>query len=198
MTEPQANNAPASYQNFSVKPISGALGAEVSGIDLSGDLSNAAMEEISRAFHEFVVLLFRDQDLDLAAQRRFAARFGRLIPHPYVTGLEEDPDIFEIVREPGENFSWDNYYHSDLMFLNRPPMASALYAVTVPPYGADTEFCNLYLAYEALSPAMQEMVSRLRGVHESGDPAHWSDKYASMHERKNEAACAVHPVVRVP
>ena len=116
------------------------------------------------------MLLFRDQDLSLRDQREFAARFGNLIPHPYVTGLDDDPDIFEIVREPGENFSWDNFYHSDLMFLEKPPMASALYAVTVPPYGADTEFCNMYLAYETLSDRMKDMIGTLRGVNESGDP----------------------------
>ena len=121
-------------------PISGALGAEVFGIDLSADLDEAAMDEIRRALAEYVVLLFRDQELSVASQRAFAGRFGRLIPHPYVTGVDQDPDQFEIVREPGEGYSWDNYYHSDLMFLERPPMGSALYGVEVPPYGADTEF----------------------------------------------------------
>ena len=185
------------YENFELTPISGALGAEIRGIDLSGELSNSAMEEINAAFQEYVVLLFRDQDLSLREHREFAARFGNLIPHPYVTGLEDDPDIFEIVREPGENFSWDNFYHSDLMFLEKPPMASALYAVTVPPYGADTEFCNMYLAYETLSDRMKEMIGTLRGVNESGDPGHWSDKYESMHRLKNVATEATHPIVRV-
>ena len=185
------------YSAFRVKPISGALGAEVFGIDLSVELDDATMEEIRAALNEFIVLLFRDQSLDLAAHRRFAGRFGPLIPHPYVTGLPEDPDIFEIVREPGENFSWDNFYHSDLMFLERPPMASALYAAEVPPYGADTEFCNMYLAYEALTPRMQKLVEDLRGVNESGDPSHWSDKYESMHRLRNAPTEATHPVVRV-
>jgi taurine dioxygenase len=185
------------YTSFLVQPISGALGAEVTGIDLSQALSATATQEVRHAFSEYVVLLFRDQDLDLAAQRRFANLFGPLIPHPYVTGMDQDPDIFEIVREPGENYSWDNYYHSDLMFLERPPMASALYAVTVPPYGADTEFCNMYLAYETLSGRMKELVETLRGVNESGDPGHWSDKYEGMHRLANAPREATHPVVRV-
>ena len=186
-----------SYQSFTLTPLSGALGAEISGVDISGELSNLQMDEIRSAFDQYVVLLFRDQQMDLPEQRRFAARFGRLIPHPYVTGMPDDPDIFEIVREPGENFSWDNFYHSDLMFLERPPMASVLYAVEVPPYGADTEFCNTYLAYETLSPRMQELAESLRGVNESGDPGHWSDKYESMHELRNKATDATHPIVRI-
>lgn len=185
------------YRYFSIKPISGALGAEVFGIDLSGDIEAATMREIVDAWHEYIVLLFRDQQLSVAQQQAFAQRFGELIPHPYVTGLDECPEIFRIIREPGENFSWDNYYHSDLMFLQRPPLGSALYAEEVPPYGADTEFCNLYLAYETLSPGMQTLLKTLRAVHDSGDPAHYHTKYQSMHERENRAQRCAHPVVRV-
>ncbi len=186
-----------SYEHFSLRPISGALGAEVSGIDLAGELSDHAMAEIIRAWHQYIVLLFRDQDLSVARQRAFAARFGELIPHPYVSGLEECPEIFRIVREPGEGYSWDNYYHSDLMFLERPPLGSALYAEEVPPYGADTEFCNLYLAYETLSDGMKTLLKSLRAVNDSGDPAHYHVKYQGMRERTNSARQATHPVVRV-
>ena len=188
----------ATYSTFNLHPISGALGAEVFDIDLSVELSDTTVAEIRQALNEYIVLLFRNQSaLSLTTHRQFAALFGPLIPHPYVTGLPEDPDIFEIVREPGEGYSWDNFYHSDLMFLANPPMASALFAVEVPPYGADTEFCNMYLAYETLSSRMQEMLSSLRGVNESGDPSHWSDKYEGMHERRNAPTSAVHPIVRV-
>jgi taurine dioxygenase len=186
-----------SYTAFELKPISGALGAEVFGLDLSQALGSNELGEIRAAFSEYVVLLFRDQDLSLSSHRAFAENFGALIPHPYVQGLEADPDIFEIVREPGENYSWDNFYHSDLMFLQNPPKASALYASEVPPYGADTEFCNMYLAYEALSERMQELACSLVGINESGDPSHWSATYEGMHELRNEATSAAHPVVRV-
>jgi len=185
------------YEHFSLKPISGALGAEISGIDLVHDLDAEAMAEVVSAWHEHIVLLFRDQDMTVEQQQAFAGRFGELIPHPYVTGLDNCPEIFRIVREPGEDFSWDNFYHSDLMFLERPPLGSALYAEEVPPFGADTEFCNLYLAYETLSEGMRTLLKSLRAVHDSGDPAHYHTKYQSMHERENRAQQAVHPVVRV-
>ena len=185
------------YTKFRVKPISGALGAEVFDIDLSKTLDNSTMDEIHNAFTEYVVLLFRDQELSVKQHRDFASKFVKLIPHPYVTGVDEDPDLFEVVREPGETFSWDNYYHSDLMFLENPPIASALYGVEVPPYGADTEFCNSYLAYESLSEEMQRMLHTLEGVNESGDPKHWSAKYEGMHELENAARSATHPIVRV-
>jgi taurine dioxygenase len=184
------------YSSFDIAPISGALGAEVSGLDLN-QMDDASFAQLSAALNEFLVLLIRDQDLSLQQHRAVASRFGKLIPHPYVTGLEADTDIFEIVREPGENFSWDNYFHSDLMFLEKPPKASALYAVTVPPYGADTEFCNMYLAYETLSKGMQNLLDTLWCVNESGDTRQWSDKYESMHRLKNEEKQAIHPAVRV-
>ena len=155
------------YSSFEVAPISGALGAVVTGIDLSKDLEPAQLKDIKSALNEFLVLLFRDQSLTVAGQRNFAEHFGPSIPHPYVHGVDEDPDIFQIVREPGEDYSWDNFYHSDLMFLERPPMGSALYAEEVPPYGADTEFCNMYLAYEALSDGMKDLLDGLVAVHDN-------------------------------
>ena len=185
------------YSSFEVAPISGALGAVVTGIDLSNDLEPAQLKDIKSALNEFLVLLFRDQSLTVAGQRNFAEHFGPLIPHPYVHGVDEDPDIFQIVREPGEDYSWDNFYHSDLMFLERPPMGSALYAEEVPPYGADTEFCNMYLAYEALSDGLKQVVDSLRVVNESGDTTQWSATYEGMHEKMNEEGRSVHPLVRV-
>ncbi len=185
------------YTKFGVKPISGAMGAEVFDIDLSKSLDNSTVDEIHGALSEYVVLLFRNQNLSVKQHRAFASRFGKLIPHPYVTGVEEDPDLFEIVREPGEPFSWDNYYHSDLMFLETPPIAGALYGAEVPPYGADTDFRNSYLAYETLSEEMQRMLEPLEGVNESGDTKQWSEKYQGMHEQKNEPQSATHPIVRV-
>ena len=185
------------YSSFEVAPISGALGAVLTGIDLSKELGSAQLRDIKSALNEFLVLLVRDQSLTVAGQRNFAEHFGPLIPHPYVHGVDEDPDIFQIVREPGEGYSWDNFYHSDLMFLEHPPMGSALYAEEVPPYGADTEFCNMYLAYEALSDGLKQVVDSLRVVNESGDTKQWSATYEGMHEKKNEEGSSVHPLVRV-
>lgn len=190
-------NLKKKYVHFDHSPIGGALGAVVTGIDLSEDLGPLVIAEIRSALNEYLVLLFRDQNLTLSAHRKFAEHFGNLIPHPYVHGVQEDLDIFEIVREPGEDYSWDNFYHSDLMFLKKPPMGSALYAKEVPPYGADTEFCNMYLAYESLSDGLKKVVDSLKVVNESGDTTQWSATYGGMHEKNNEEGCAVHPLVRV-
>jgi taurine dioxygenase len=185
------------YKHMTVKPITGAMGAEVFGIDLSKPLSDAAVAEVKSAWTDYLVLIFRDQDLTDQQQADFSARFGPIIPHPYVKGLPEIPEIFRIIREPGENFSWDGFYHSDLMFLERPPKGATLYAKECPPFGADTAFCNLYLAYETLSDGMKDMLEGLEAVNDSGDPIKYSSKYQSMEElAKNDSMAATHPVVR--
>ena len=101
------------YTKIIVKPISGAMGAEVYNVDLSGDLDPEIWAEIKDAWSQYLVLLFRDQDLTDQQQYDFTQKFGKLIPHPYVKGLPEIPEIFKIIREPGESYSWDGVCDSD-------------------------------------------------------------------------------------
>ena len=186
------------FKNFKAKPISGAMGAEVFDIDLSEDLSSEAWTEIQEAFHHYLVLIFRDQNLTDQQQFNFSQRFGKIIPHPYVKGLPDIPEIFKIIREPGESFSWDGFYHSDLMFLKKPPLGATLYAKECPPFGADTAFTNMYLAYETLSDGMKALLDGLEAENESGNPQKYSNKYQSMEELgKKGAMGAIHPMVRV-
>lgn len=186
------------YTRITVKPISGAMGAEVSNVDLSGDLDSETWTEIKDAWSQYLVLLFRDQDLTDQQQYDFTQKFGKLIPHPYVKGLPEIPEIFKIIREPGESYSWDGFYHSDLMFLKKPPLGATLYAKECPPYGADTAFTNMYLAYETLSDGMKLLLEGLEGENESGNPEKYSNKYQSMEELgKKGSMGAIHPMVRV-
>ena len=186
------------FNHIKVKPISGAMGAEVFDVDLSSELSSETWNEIKDAFHNFLVLIFRDQNLTDQQQFNFTQRFGKLIPHPYVKGLPEIPEIFKIIREPGESYSWDGFYHSDLMFLKKPPLGATLYAKECPPFGADTAFTNMYLAYDTLSDGMKDLLDGLEAENESGNPEKYSNRYQSMEELgKKGAMGAVHPMVRV-
>ncbi len=186
------------FNHIKVKPISGAMGAEVFDVDLSSELSSETWNEIKEAFHNFLVLIFRDQNLTDQQQFNFTQRLLRLIPHPYVKGLPEIPEIFKIIREPGESYSWDGFYHSDLMFLKKPPLGATLYAKECPPFGADTAFTNMYLAYDTLSDGMKDLLDGLEAENESGNPEKYSNRYQSMEELgKKGAMGAVHPMVRV-
>ena len=89
----KGDNQLQEYNQIKVNPISGAMGAEVFGVDLSGNINSETWEEIQNAFHNFLVLIFRDQDLTDQQQFDFSQRFGKIIPHPYVKGLPEIPEI---------------------------------------------------------------------------------------------------------
>jgi taurine dioxygenase len=148
-----------------VQPISGALGAEVHGVDLGQDLDDGAVAEIRRALLEHCVIFFRDQVFDASRHKALARRFGDIFVHPNYYGTQPDPEIIEIRREPGDTRVVGEEWHTDTTMMAQPPMGAILYAIEVPPYGGDTLFANQYLAYETLSDGMKRMLAGLRAVH---------------------------------
>ena len=196
--QPTSNLAQRAYRHIEVQPISGALGAEVSGLDLARALSEEVVAEIRQAFLDHLVIFFRGQNLTPAAQLEFARRFGEPMEYPQLKGLPECPLITPVVKLEHERHNFGGVWHSDTTYLERPPMASMLYAVEIPPYGGDTLFANQYLAYEMLSPGMRETLARLRGVNTSTK----ADVTRSREDRlraagvESKALYALHPVVR--
>ncbi|MBM3220129.1 MAG: taurine dioxygenase [Candidatus Rokubacteria bacterium] len=184
---------------LAVHPVAGALGAEVSGVDL-GKLDEATVAAIRRAWLEHLVVFFRDQDLSPAQFLAFARRFGEPIEYPFVKGLDDYPEIIPVLKLEHETINFGGIWHSDTAYLERPPMASMLIAREVPPAGGDTEFANMYLAYETLSPGMQRMLARLVAVNSSAA----ADVSRTREDRIKDSAragakkeyVAAHPVVR--
>ena len=148
-----------------IQPISGALGAELHGVDLGRDLGDAVIGDIRRALLDHCVIFFRDQEFDAAQHKALARRFGPIFIHPNYYGTQVDPEILEIRREPGDTKVVGEDWHTDTTMMAEPPMGAILYALEVPPYGGDTLFANQYLAYEALSDGMKRLVGGLRAVH---------------------------------
>jgi taurine dioxygenase len=148
-----------------VQPISGALGAEVHGVDLGQDLDAAVVAEIRGALLEHGVIFFRDQEFDARQHKALARRFGDIFVHPNYYGTGPDPEIVEIRREPGDTRVVGEEWHTDTTMMAEPPMGAILYAIEVPPYGGDTLFANQYLAYDTLSDGMKRMLAGLRAVH---------------------------------
>jgi taurine dioxygenase len=111
------------------------------------------------------VIFFREQKLDAERHKAFTRRFGKIFIHPNYVGMQSDPEIIVITREPGDKRIVGEEWHADTTMVREPPLGAILYAVEVPPYGGDTLFANQYLAYEALSEGMKGMLSRLRAVH---------------------------------
>ena len=172
------------FQHFSVEPLTGALGVEISGIDLA-DVSDAAAAEIRTALNQHLVLFFRDQPITSEQQMALAARFGPVIEHPYVESLADHPGIIEIVKEAGEQHNWGGNWHADMTFTEAPPLGAVLCAREVPPWGGDTLFANLQLAYDTLSDAMKHMLDGLAAVHYSGKTTRYGAIYESMHGRED-------------
>jgi taurine dioxygenase len=155
----------ATTTRLEIQPIAGAVGAELHGVDLGADLDDATIAEIRQALLDHCVIFFRDQEFDAAQHKALARRFGKIFIHPNYYGLQVDPEILEIRREPGDTKVVGEDWHTDTTMMAEPPMGAILYALEVPPYGGDTLFANQYLAYESLSDGMKRMIGGLRAVH---------------------------------
>ncbi len=94
------------FNHIEVEPISGVLGAEVSGVNLSRPLPDAVFTEIHRAFLDFGVICFRDQQLTREEQLDFARRFGTPDLHPIAVGMDEHPEVIRVVKPAGESASF--------------------------------------------------------------------------------------------
>jgi len=144
-----------------VKPISGGLGAEIEGVDLSA-LDDTAFAEINQAFLDHQVIFFRDQNITPEQQLNLALRFGDIHYHPYMSGMDDHPEILEIIKEPGETYTFGAAWHTDQMFNPSPAKATMLYAKETPTVGGDTMFSSMYKAYDGLSDAMKAMLKDVR------------------------------------
>lgn len=155
--------------NIQLKPLAGALGAEVFGVSLDRDVDTSTVAEIRRAFHQYGVIFFRDQDVSDNDLARFARHFGELAvlpPHRQHPGSL--PELLVIDKRPETRlvFGWE--WHSDTTHLEIPPLGSVLAARILPDVGGDTLFANQYLAYDTLSAGMKKMLDGMRAVHSNG------------------------------
>jgi taurine dioxygenase len=129
-------------QGLTVRRLSGAIGAEVRGIDLSGDLPPARIARLREIWLEHGVIFFRGQDLPPREFLRLARRFGEAVEYPFVKGLPEAPEVIPVVKLEHETLNFGGLWHSDTAYLEAPPMATMLIAREVPPYGGDTLFAS--------------------------------------------------------
>ena len=147
-----------------VRPIAGALGAEVHGVDLASELDSGTVAAIRRALLDHLVIFFRDQNLPPDRFLGFARRLGTPVEYPLVKGIEGYPEIIRVAKLEQEKVNFGGIWHSDTTYLETPPMGTMLVAREVPPVGGDTLFANMYLAYETLSDGMKRLLEGLKGV----------------------------------
>ena len=164
---------------FDVRPLTGALGAEIRGVDLT-QLDDAQWDALYATWLEHLVLFFPDQSLDADAHVALGRRFGTPEIHPFIQKRDDDhPEIVVLDTTGGGAEFW----HTDVTFSPTPPMASILQMVMNPPRGGDTIFTNQYLAYEALSDPLRDLLDGLTAVHHAAPFGHPEQSVA-------------HPVVR--
>src|SRR5580704_3437896 len=192
------------YRTIQVHPISGALGAEISGVDLSRDLDDSVIGEIRPALVDNLVIFFRDQKLTPDQHLAFGRRFGELQIHDFVESTQENEEILEVRKEADELRNFGGGWHSDVSYLERPSLGSVLYAREVPAYGGDTMFSNQYLAYETLSDGMKSMLGGMTAMHSARRPygldaVHRAEGNARTMKylySENAHAEVEHPVIR--
>jgi taurine dioxygenase len=177
------------------------IGAVIGNVNLSTRLDDEEIADIRRALLAHQVIFFEDQHLTAVQHRDFAARFGALHTHSLYPGVSEAPELFVLdnhAGNPTDNDAW----HTDVTFIETPPMASILYAKSLPEDGGDTLWSNMRMAYEGLSKPLREFLSTLDAVHDfargfgpkrSVAQAAGADKYGKALE---ENPPVIHPVVR--
>ncbi|GAA1516857.1 TauD/TfdA family dioxygenase [Sphaerisporangium rubeum] len=189
--------------SLNVTPVAGRIGAEISGVRLGGDLPAGQVAEIRRLLLTHKVVFFRSQwHLGEEEQVAFARLLGEPTgAHPTVPALHGNAHILDLDYSAGQKV---DRWHTDVTFVDRPPLASVLRAITVPPAGGDTLWANTVTAYENLPEALRDLVDRLRAVHTnqfdyarvaaSDDPER-TKKYAEVFSATTYET--EHPVVRV-
>ncbi len=186
---------------ITISPLSGTIGAELAGVDLSQPLANDDLEQIQAAFLAHHVLVFRDQQLTPEQQMAFGRKFGELDSHPFVQSSPDHVEVLEIVTEPDDRANFGGGWHTDLTFLLEPDLGSILYAVDVPAVGGDTLFANQHAAYDAMSEQMRTMLDGLVATHSAGPQygaGGYSTRSKAMQTKNEELVNQVveHPVVR--
>ncbi|HEX4814571.1 MAG TPA: TauD/TfdA family dioxygenase [Nonomuraea sp.] len=187
--------------SLSITPVAGRIGAHLTGVRLGGDLPAGVVAEIRQALLRHKVIFFRGQDhLDEHSQVDFARLLGEpTAAHPTVPALDGNAHILDLDYRNGQKV---DRWHTDVTFVDRPPLASVLRAVTVPDSGGDTLWTNTVTAYEHLPAELRDLLDRLRAVHTN---AYDYARLAGADDRSREYAKVFastvfeteHPVVRV-
>jgi len=181
-----------------VKLLSGALGAEISGIDLK-DSSKENYEKINNLLLEHKVIFFRNQDITHEEQIALAQNWGPLENHAYVKGLDKHPEIVRIVKTKEEKNQWGENWHTDVSYNVKPTKAVILKSIKIPPVGGDTCFSNMELAWETLNEDIKEKIKDKKAIHSSLGAEFFIDNYKGMtgHEKINyDEYSNEHPIVR--
>jgi alpha-ketoglutarate-dependent taurine dioxygenase len=189
---------------FEINRLSEAAGAEILGLDLSKPISDDLRDAILDALNEHHVLCIRDQDLSSEQQMAMTARFGELDSHIFhdVEG-HKTPQVHVVTNcdENGKPMkqprSFGSYYwHSDKSYHDIPAFATFFHARVIPPKGGETEFCNMYRAYDSLDDETKKKIEGLRAIHSWEANRRNTGNRPATEEEKKARPPVSHPIVR--
>ncbi|MEM7017118.1 MAG: TauD/TfdA family dioxygenase [Pseudomonadota bacterium] len=182
------------YNHIRVEPLTGTIGAEVSGVDLR-DFNESIIEEIQHAWLAHKVLFFRDQALTMEEHIAYGRALGRLEIHPFTPNSPEHPEIIILNSTPDRFFAAETW-HTDVTFRARPPLGSILLGRVIPSWGGDTCFANMELAYKLLPDEFKEEIDSLYAIHSLRMTFGRRMDEAALEKALCEYPDQKHPVVR--
>ena len=182
---------------FTAKPLTGAIGAEIQGVQLADIRTPDMVRELRDLLSHYEVIFFRDQELAPQQQAALGERLGTIVKTVVQALAEPAPGVtvLDVTDPKGIADEW----HSDQSYTDRPPTAAMLYAVMIPPIGGDTLWASMTKAYDDLSEPMKAMLDRLTATHSTDRlvPRMQATMRKSGKEYDIPRAAADHPLVRV-
>jgi len=189
--------------SFDIKQLTGRIGAEILGLDLTKELTKDLIRDIRQTLLQYKVIFFRNQNLDAQGQISFARNFGEVTKaHPTAPSLPDHPEVFDLNYNKTTNYA--NNWHTDTTFLDRPPLGYILRILEVPPVGGDTLWANTVTAYQDLPIHLRCLADQLWAVHTNANNyvtpainlANEAINFRTIPDSNNRYE-TLHPVVRV-
>jgi len=185
------------YRSFEITTLTPHIGAEVRGLDLSRPLSDEQDADLRRAFRDWMVLVFPDQELPPEGHKALGERFGELHVHPQLRGSDmKFPEILPVVTNEHSPFTPGDGWHTDVTCDEIPPLGSMLYIRETPSCGGgDTLFADMCMAYELLSAPMKGFLEGLTAIHDGAGPYAEQQALLGLPAQPEGFPRAEHPVV---
>jgi taurine dioxygenase len=189
--------------HLDIAPLSGTIGAEIRHIDLHQPLGAATVAAIRQALLDYKVIFIPGQHLSPAEHKEFATYFGEITnAHPVIPGIDAHREVFEIdytkakkmLADSRNEYGDRDKWHTDVTFVETPPLGSILNALVIPAAGGDTLWADTNAAYEGLSQPIKDLVDGLTAIHDGSHAFGQLLQAVGRGEWDGEAFTELHPV----
>lgn len=194
LTDERDRLASLRWREFDARQIGATVGAEICGIDLRSELPDRVVDELRAALFDYKVIFFRDQPLSPHQHVAFARRFGDLEKHPFLPSNTGEPDLVRF-QKTAEVSGYENSWHHDVTWRERPSMGAILHAVAVPEHGGDTLFSDMHAAYDSLDDDTKQEIDGLDAIHDFTQTFGFGMSDEERRKAQEQYPPVAHPVV---